>query len=333
MRGAAYRWAVAVLAWLLTVPFAGWVLVRLTGTERGWLPVVALSFTPYATVASLAALAVAVLAGAPWAALFAALSTAMLAAGLLPRALPCRSRGRGTALRVMTANLYHGAADPVTLVRLVDEGRIDLLAMQEYTPGADRRLLAAGLADLLPHRVVVPLPNGYGSALFSRYPLDRQPTRVNPGGYRNAAALLSVPGWGPLPVESAHPAAPYHHSVIHDWYAGQAAQPPATPDGPPRLLLGDFNATLDHAALRRLLRGGYRDAACVTGRGLVPTWRHDRLPLPGVALDHILVDRRIAVAAAAVHRLPGSDHRAVSAELFLPSAAADHLADRRDGKG
>ena len=38
-----------------------------------------------------------------------------------------------------------------------------------------------------------------------------------------------------------------------------------------RLLVGDFNATLDHAALRRLLDTGYRDAASVVGQGMTPT--------------------------------------------------------------
>ena len=39
------------------------------------------------------------------------------------------------------------------------------------------------------------------------------------------------------------------------------------PDGPPRILAGDFNATLDHALLRRLLATGYVDAADRDGRG------------------------------------------------------------------
>lgn len=407
-----------VLAWLLATVSAGWVLLRLTGQERGWPLVVAIAFTPYAAAGSLVPLAVAAAVGAWGATALAALATVAFAAILLPRAIPDRAvrrgsvarldpatrsgratrRGRATwrgrmahgtpagaatpdaalaagpasavtptdtatptdttvppgtttpvgataathatagagaaladedgpsqadgsgqvVLRVMTANLYHGLADPVTLLRLVEANRVDLLALQEYTFGAHRRLLAAGLAGALAYHVTEPDHDGFGAALFSRFPTRRGPARVNPGGYRNATAVLSLPGAGRITIESAHPAAPYHPRAIHDWYAGQATQLPATPDGELRLLMGDFNATLDHAALRRLLRTGYRDAASAVGRGLLPTWRHDRIPAPAVTLDHILVDCRAAVRAVAVHRLPGSDHRAVSAELLLP---------------
>jgi len=37
-----------------------------------------------------------------------------------------------------------------------------------------------------------------------------------------------------------------------------------------------FNATLDHAQFRRLLRRSYADAAIQAGNGLSPTW--DRNP-------------------------------------------------------
>ncbi len=37
-------------------------------------------------------------------------------------------------------------------------------------------------------------------------------------------------------------------------------------------LVGDFNATLDQAALRDVVARGYRDAADVAGKGLEPTF-------------------------------------------------------------
>ena len=90
------------------------------------------------------------------------------------------------------------------------------------------------------------------------------------------------------------------------------------------MLLGDFNATLDHGPLRRLLRTGYRDAAAVRGRGLAPTWPFRRQPLllpvvPWVTLDHVLADRRIGIGDVGTRVVPGSDHRAVFAELLLPT--------------
>jgi endonuclease/exonuclease/phosphatase family metal-dependent hydrolase len=84
------------------------------------------------------------------------------------------------------------------------------------------------------------------------------------------------------------------------------------------LLLGDFNATLDHAPLRRLIGSGYRDAADTVGAGLSPTWPADSLPV--VALDHVLADARIGVGAVSTHPVPDTDHRALAATLILPVA-------------
>jgi endonuclease/exonuclease/phosphatase family metal-dependent hydrolase len=121
-------------------------------------------------------------------------------------------------------------------------------------------------------------------------------------------------------VESIHPLAPWAVHVLDDWREDLAGQPRATPDGPLRVLLGDFNATLDHAALRDLIDSGYRDAADAVGAGLAGTWGpYDGTPLPPVTLDRVLADERIGVADVAVVDLPGSDHRPVFAELILPA--------------
>jgi endonuclease/exonuclease/phosphatase family metal-dependent hydrolase len=115
--------------------------------------------------------------------------------------------------------------------------------------------------------------------------------------------------------------APWAPRANRDWQQDLAAEPPADPGGPPRILLGDFNSTLDHAPLRQLIATGYRDAGVATGQGLVPTWPYAEHPgIPKVAIDHVLVDRRIGVRAMSVHRIPLSDHRAIVAELIVPRA-------------
>jgi endonuclease/exonuclease/phosphatase (EEP) superfamily protein YafD len=307
-----------IVAWLLVAPFTAWAAIRLFGLERGWLMVSGIAFTPYVAAASVLPLAVAAATGRWWAALVAAATVLALAACVVPRMIGRPERRDGTALRVLTANLFLGGADPDALVELVRERRPHLLAMQEFTPAVARKLAAVGLDELLPYRVVDALAGGHGSALYSRYPLTGAGSRTGAGGYRATLATVEVPGGPPVTVESAHPAAPYAADQMTHWLAGQTGLDRATPDGPLRLLAGDFNSTLDHAALRALLASGYRDAASVVGRGGRPTWRLHQSRLPGVALDHVLADRRIGVRAAEVHRLPGSDHRALFAELILP---------------
>ena len=94
---------------------------------------------------------------------------------------------------------------------------------------------------------------------------------------------------------------------------------PSGPADPPTIVAGDFNSTLDHACFRRLLRGRLADAARETGRGLMPTWSPaPHWPVALLAIDHILVDRRCAVLDTSVHRLAGTDHRAVFARVRLP---------------
>src|SRR5438874_2706536 len=43
---------VPVMIWILVVPWAAWAAVRALGLERGWVPVCALAFTPYAALTS-----------------------------------------------------------------------------------------------------------------------------------------------------------------------------------------------------------------------------------------------------------------------------------------
>jgi endonuclease/exonuclease/phosphatase family metal-dependent hydrolase len=114
-------------------------------------------------------------------------------------------------------------------------------------------------------------------------------------------------------VVAVHPVPPT--VSVAAWRAETAGLPRPDATGPVRVLAGDFNATLDHAVFRRLLRAGYVDAGQQCGAGLVPTWPA-RPPL--VTLDHVVVDVRATVIAYRVFDLPGSDHRCVYAELRLP---------------
>jgi endonuclease/exonuclease/phosphatase family metal-dependent hydrolase len=128
-------------------------------------------------------------------------------------------------------------------------------------------------------------------------------------------ATLHVPGAPAIRVKAVHPVAPLRDDVAV-WLDGMRSLPRATPDGAMRMLIGDFNATLDHDELRHLISSGYVDAADATGKGLHGTYpARRRLRL---AIDHVLVDRRARVTGFDVHLVPGSDHRAITATIRLP---------------
>jgi endonuclease/exonuclease/phosphatase family metal-dependent hydrolase len=311
-----------VLWWLLVLPGAGWAAVRLGGWETGPL-VQLLAFTPYVAVWSLFPLIGALLHRRWIAAAVGAVTALALGGAVVPRALAADGPAvNGPAIRVLTANVLVGGADAGLLIRLVRENDVAVLALQEYTPETETTLTTGGLGALLPYRVSGPEIGTTGSAVWSKYPLSATGVRRNQGvGFLQAYATVTVPGAPPVLVESVHPTAPYAVEVLDEWRGDLARQPKATPDGPLRVLLGDFNATLDHAPLRELIRTGYTDAADAAGQGWIGTWGpYDGDPIPPVAIDHVLVDQRIRVDAVSVHDQPRSDHRAVLARITLPAA-------------
>jgi endonuclease/exonuclease/phosphatase family metal-dependent hydrolase len=320
--GPAWRVAGAVLVWLLVLPGLVWAVIRLFGWERG--PLVQLfAFTPYAAAWAWLPVIVAVLARKWLPAALAAGAAVILAWCVLPRAVPDADRGPsdGFRLTVMTANLFVGGADSAAVVDLVRRHDVAVLAVQEFTPDARAGLSAAGLDGLLPYAALADEVGTTGSGLYSRYPVPSSGSERAPGGNMQVHATIQPPGARAVEVQSAHPLAPYAVSVLGLWRDDLAAEPHADPDGPPRILLGDFNSTLDHAPVRELVAHGYRDAADATGKGLIGTWGpYGGRPIPPVTLDHVLADERIGVRDVQVHRLPRSDHRCVIASLTVPTA-------------
>jgi endonuclease/exonuclease/phosphatase (EEP) superfamily protein YafD len=306
-----------VVCWVLAVPGLLWAGVRLFGLERGPL-VQLLAFTPYVAGWSLVPVALA-LALRRWGPAGVAVVAAVALVGVVvPRAVGGSDGTDGPVLRVLTANLLAGSADIPALVAIVRERAVDVLAVQEFTPDAAAQLDRQGLAELMPHRRLNPVVGTEGSGLYSRHPLADTGVRRNQGGFTQAYGTVEVPGAAHPIVESVHPAAPYSLAMVGPWRTDLANQPRATPDGPLRILAGDFNATLDHAPLRDLIASGYRDAADAAGAGLTGTWGpYDGDRIPPVTIDHVLVDRRVGVRGVWVYPVPGSDHRAVLAELTL----------------
>ncbi len=256
-----------------------------------------------------------------WAAAALALAAAAVLVGaVLPRAFggPTEAEGgAGPTLRVLAANMKLGEGQARPLVDLVREHDVDVLSVEELTPKLARRLDAAGLTTLLPHRELATGDSSRGSGLYSRFPLGPGVVERPAGGFPLITERVAVPGAPPIEASAVHVTPPTVSSS--DW-AGELKDLPGPEPQPLRVLLGDFNATLDQGDFRDLLDRGYDDVAATLGDGLDPTWPdHRRFP-PVLVIDHVLVDGRIGVRDYAVEELPGSDHRAVFAELELPPA-------------
>jgi endonuclease/exonuclease/phosphatase (EEP) superfamily protein YafD len=310
------------MEWAVAGALAGWAAARLAGADRlrfaeAWA-VPLLSFTPQVTAGAWVS---AMLLRGVGPAAAAAAAGAALTAAVGPRALPDRQPpAAGPVLRVLTANLLVGRAMADAVVELACGKHADVLFVQELTDDAAAGLQRAGLGDLLPHRVTQPILHGARGSIYARYPLRGGPPAASPTAVR-CTACLDLPS-GQLVqlacIHAAPPKPPWSLGATARWRSQLSALP--GPGDSPRILAGDFNATLDHAQFRRLLRRGYVDAASRVGNGLSPTWG----PQPGrrltlLAIDHVLIDRRCAVLSTSAHWLAGSDHRALYAELRLPA--------------
>ncbi|MGH2841553.1 MAG: endonuclease/exonuclease/phosphatase family protein, partial [Solirubrobacteraceae bacterium] len=238
---------------------------------------------------------------------------------VLPRAVDgphvARDGARGRAIVVMTSNVFFGRADARAIVRLVREHHVDALSLQELTPEVVDRLDAAGIRRLLPGRVLIPRAGAAGSGLMARSPL--RSAGPADGLCVQPEAVLRLPGGVTLRLKAIHPTPPTSRESAGIWRETLRGLPGPRAGGVPRILLGDFNGTLDNREIRRLLDGGYYDAADATGDGLRTTWPTNR-SRPMITIDHVLVPEAIRTRAVSVHDVPGSDHRAVIAELVLP---------------
>jgi endonuclease/exonuclease/phosphatase (EEP) superfamily protein YafD len=307
--------------WAVAGALATWAAGRLAGADRlrfaeAWT-VPLLSFTPQAAAAAWAS-ALLLRGRVPAAA--AAVAGAAMTAVVGSRATPSRQpAAAGPMLRVLTANLLVGRAAAEEVVELAGDKHADVLFVQELTDQAAARLQRAGLGDLLAYRVTQPTAHGTrGSGIYARYPLSGGPPAA-PAAAARCTARLDLPSGQFVQLVCIHappPKPPWSPRATARWRGELSALP--APDDGPLILGGDFNATLDHVQFRRLLDCGYVDAASQAGNGLVLTWGpRPRLAL--LAIDHVLIDRRCAVVTTSAHRLTGSDHRVVYAELCLPA--------------
>jgi len=313
------------VSWLIAALMAGWAAARLVNADR-CQPIEApaaptLSFTPQAAAAALLGSLVLRRKGA---AATAALAGAALAVVVVPRMIRRpQPVARGPVLRVATANLQHGRASEEAIVSLVQHTGADVLFLQELTETAMTRLKEAGLTDLLPHEMAdVRGRSAHGCGIYARFPLSNG-LNLTPVAAAQPTARLELPGGQRADLVCVHPRPPkppWSRLKVARWRRELTVLPtPAgSPAEPPRVLAGDFNASLDHAHFRALLRLGHVDAASQMGKGLVPTWAPWRRSPGLLTLDHVLIDPRCAVLAAAVHQLPGSDHQVVYAEFRLP---------------
>ncbi|CAM3946384.1 endonuclease/exonuclease/phosphatase family protein [Smaragdicoccus niigatensis] len=221
----------------------------------------------------------------------------------------------GVRVIVMQANVLFDGADPNAFVRQVRDNHVEILTVDELTPGAAEAFGKAGLGELLPYRYLEPATFATGTGIYSRYPLS---DLVSHDGYlmNQLSASIDVPRLGPVTVHALHPIQPLYGSA--DWVS-ELNRVRGILDRSnlrqPAIAGGDFNATFDHAQFRALL-DRFEDATDQAGAGYLLTYPTDKWIAPAVGVDHILVSGGVATEVRTVD-LPGSDHRALVATVTL----------------
>lgn len=264
--------------------------------------------------------AVAVARRRPLIALVAAALTVESRIGRRLRRVEPPIRGAPT-FRVVSANLLSRNRRIEELGRQLVADAADVVVVQELTPEHADGLRRAGLLDAMPQRVLDPQRGFYGSGLYTRWPIT-DPEVYDVLGMGMAAATVHGPV-GAVQVISVHVISPAREGMQPVWRAqliwlAEHVRRSALPV----VLAGDFNATMDHRALRVLPAAGLVDAHDAAGRGLGLTWprRWHRgggrwLALPLMRLDHVFVPPTLGVRSVRTAPSISSDHRRVVADL------------------
>jgi endonuclease/exonuclease/phosphatase (EEP) superfamily protein YafD len=288
-------------------------VARRAGLDSRTVVAVPVSGLPYLWPVSATLTGALLLGGARRRGLLAAALTIGHGVALLPRVVARAPRVPPTAtrIRVGSVNTLRGQADPAAVVSAVRSTGVDVLAVQELRAGTVAGLDAAGLSELLPHRQAEP---GSDTGIFARLPLSQGGRFARRATLQQTAATLQV-GRHRIRLVSVHTIPPVAGAAR--WCRDLSAlRDDARRQPGPLIMLGDFNATLDHTLLRDLLAAGLTDAHAAVGRW-TPTWPDDRGIPPLLQLDHVLCGAGLTALSAGSCPISGSDHRMVFADLAV----------------
>ncbi len=239
-----------------------------------------------------------------------------------------------SSIRVMTWNTLGSEVTAEQIALIAVRYGVDIIALPETTEETGEevaiRMRDAGLPMWVHHVRFSPevthAPEAWSTTLLITPELGEYAViEDSTTGRSNTSALPSVvampiDGTGPT-VVAVHAMAP-RQNAIDDWRDDLRWIGDQCPAGANVILVGDFNATLDHMASYGIGAGelgACTDAAAVTGAGGVGTWPTSLPALLGAPIDHIMFSSHWEAQGAEVLEstgtVHGSDHRPVIVQL------------------
>ncbi|MCB0996655.1 MAG: endonuclease/exonuclease/phosphatase family protein [Acidimicrobiales bacterium] len=315
-------WLVAFM-WLTVVPPLVLVVARATGHLDVQLVFVASTFAPVVLVPAYAVLGFAVSARR-WVLLAAsAMCVVAHVAWTLPEFphhpdLPAAAR-EAPRLTVYTHNvLFQRPSDAGALIDQILALDPDVIALQELTPPDATAIAASAIDERWPYSFVMDRDGPWGSGIWSKYPIiGQEHVLVTEGNV--PAVRLRTPA-GPVTIANVHTNAPRDRAARQRWEHEFDLLTRWVQDQPGYVVVvGDFNATMQHAPFRDLLDTGLRDAHLERGDGWAATFPADRSFPPVLRIDHVLVGDDVEVLEVGSGDATGSDHKPVWAVLALTS--------------
>ncbi|WP_127125261.1 endonuclease/exonuclease/phosphatase family protein [Georgenia sp. SYP-B2076] len=230
-----------------------------------------------------------------------------------------RAAGSGTgAITVLAYNTLGGRTGAEDIAALADENGVDVMMLAETSRATADRVAELRAADGETFQVFdaeAGRPGIGSTALLVATTLGEYVQTSAPRTTEGSVRAEPASGVGPVLV-AVHPRAPVE-SLTRDWRRdlGEVTALCRGRGTDGLILAGDFNATLDHAAMADL--GRCADAAVAAGAGGVSTWPVRAPEWLGTTIDHVLVDpRRYRATQAAVVERGDSDHRALLVRLM-----------------
>lgn len=239
-----------------------------------------------------------------------------------------------SSIRVMSWNTLGSAVSAEQIANVAVRYGADIIALPETTESTGEaialRLRDVGMPMWVHHVQFNPEvsngPEAWSTTLLISPELGEYSViEDSASGNSNTSVLPSViampiDGSGPT-VVAVHAMAP-RQSAMDSWRDDLRWIGDQCPAGANVIMLGDFNATLDHMfnfGVDGGALGACTDAASATGAGGIGTWPTDVPALLGSPIDHVMMSSDWLATGAEVLEftgsVPGSDHRPIIVQL------------------